>query len=92
MGVFNQDIMQKLDHYKEENKMSKKISWDTITNADILFEIIEENRLTGGEVFDIFVGWHGRQLCTEALILNLEDEGYDIDEYKEEEEEEDDEE
>lgn len=51
-----------------------EISWDTITNMNTLYEIIDEYELTGREVADLFTCWHGAQLCDERFMENAADE------------------
>lgn len=52
-----------------------RISTDSIQNSDLLFEIILDNNLSGEQVFNLFVKWHGCQLCSKNFMENLEAEG-----------------
>jgi len=55
-----------------------KIVNDTIENANNLYEIITEREMSGEEVFNLFVDWHGKQLVTRQMCENLRDcEGFD---------------
>ena len=70
-----------------------KITSDTIENGKILYEIIMDRNMSGEEVFNLFVDWHGYQLVTKAMCENLRDcEGFyefeDDEEYEDEDEEE----
>lgn len=51
----------------------RKINFDTSNNARILYDYIMENDLSGEEVFNMFINWHGNQLCTPAFMENLRD-------------------
>ena len=69
-----------------------KITSDTIENANSLYDIISERNMSGEEVFNLFVDWHGTHLVTKAMCENLRDcEGFDEFEDDEEYEDEDDE-
>ena len=55
-----------------------KIVNDTIENANNLYEIIVERGMSGEEVFNLFVNWHGMCLVTRQMCENLRDcEGFD---------------
>ena len=63
-----------------------KITTDTINNSEVLFELIQEENLTGEDVYRMFVNWHGAQLCTKDFMEDLRDcEGYNLPEDEEEE-------
>lgn len=53
------------------------ITNDTITNSEILLDLIESGNISGADVFNMFTDWHGTSLCTKDFMENLRDcEGY----------------
>ena len=58
--------------------MSKnKITYDDNANSELLLSLINEENLSGEEVFNMFTDWHGTSLCTKDFMENLRDcEGY----------------
>lgn len=50
-----------------------KISDRTDENADALYDIIVDKDMSGTEVFNMFVDWHGTTLVTRAMCENLRD-------------------
>lgn len=56
------------------------IETDTIPNANELYRFIEDYELSAEEVFNLFVNWHGTQLCTEEFLENTFRVEYDLDE------------
>ena len=59
----------------------KKITNDTYNNSEVLFAYIEDNNISGADVFNMFEQWHGNQLFTKEMLENLQNcEGYELEE------------
>lgn len=67
------------------------ITNDTSENAEVLRDLILEYGLSGEDVMDLFLNWHGTSLVTENMMDDLLRVEFDWEEEEEEEEEEDEE-
>lgn len=61
-----------------------KASWDTSKNYNTIYDLIKECGLSGTDVLDMFVNWHGLQLLSEEFTQDvLEEAGFTEDEDEE---------
>ena len=47
-----------------------EVTDNTITNGAELYKFILEINMSGEDVFNLFIDWHGTQLCTADFLEN----------------------
>ena len=55
-----------------------EITNNTFTNCYTMLNFIKDLELTGTDVFNLFIEWHGAQLCTSEFLDNTFRVEYDM--------------